>query len=121
MITETLSALTGPAQGVLEPIQKLSRQAVITVEQLAARQLDSLKTYADLGVGNIKAAAEVRDIESLQAFMSKQTDVVRSVADRFVADAKAVAEMGVDFISQTAKVGAMSIPEAPAKATPEAS
>jgi phasin family protein len=115
MITETLSALTKPTQGLLEPVQKLKHHAVSTVEKLAAHQLESLKTYSDTGVGQLKAAAEVKDIDGLQNFMSKQTDVLRALGEQVLSDLTATAQLGVDFLSQATKVGAKAIPLAPAK------
>ena len=116
MFTETLSALTKPTEGVLEPVQKLNQQAVAAVQKLAAHQLRSLKTYSELGVGQLKAAAEVRDVEGLQTLMSKQTDVVRELGERIWADTKELAQMGVDFATEAKKIGSQAAPAAAAKA-----
>ncbi len=105
MITETLSALTKPTKGVLEPVQELNQQAIATIEKLAAHQIDSLKAYTELGVNQLKAAAEVRDVEGLQNLLSKQTDVLRKVGDRLMSDFKAISQMGTNFVSQSTKVG----------------
>ena len=56
MIIETLSAFTKLTRGALEPVRKLNQQAVAPVEKLAARQLESLKTYSDMGVGFLSQA-----------------------------------------------------------------
>lgn len=119
MITETVSALTEPGKSVLEPIRKVNQQAIAAVEKLAARQTDSLKAYSDLGVGQLKAVAEVKDVEDLQTLMSKQVDVLRAFGECLMSDIKAVAQIGVDFVSQATKVGAeqaAAAPAAPAKA-----
>lgn len=115
MIIKTLSALTKPTQSVLEPVQKLNQNAVAAVEKLAAHQLESLKTYSDMGVSQLKAAAEVKDSDGLQNFMFKQTDVLRAFGERVLSDITAVARVGVDFLSQATKVGAEAAPVAPAK------
>ena len=106
MFMKTLSALTEPTKGVLEPVQKLNQHAVATVEKLAAHQIESLKTYSALGVGQLKAAAEVKDVEGLQTLMSKQIDVLSEFGEQIWADMKVVAEMGVEFVTQAANVGA---------------
>lgn len=105
MITKTLSALTEPTKGVLEPVHKLNQQTISAVEKLAAYQIDSLKTFSELGVSQLKAVAEVRDVKSLQNLLSKQTDVLREVGDRLMSDFKAIFKMGTDFVSQSTKVG----------------
>jgi phasin family protein len=115
MITETISALTEPTKGVLEPVQKLNQQAVTTVEKLAARQMDSLKAYSDLGVSQLKIVAEVKDVEGLQNLVSKQVDFLRAFGECLMSDIKAVAQIGVDFVSQATRVGADETAAAPAK------
>ena len=109
MITETLSALTEPTKGVLEPVHKLNQQAIAAIEKLATHQINSLKTYTELGVSQLKAVAEVRDVEGLQNLVSKQTDVLREVGDRLMSDFKAISQMGVNFISHSTKVGPESV------------
>jgi len=105
MITKTLSALTEPTKGVLEPAHKLNQQTVTAIEKLAAYQIDSLKTFSELGVSQLKAVVEVRDVEGFQNLVSKQTDVLREVGDRLMSDFKAIFKMGTDFVSQSTKVG----------------
>lgn len=106
MFTPTLSSLTEPAKGVLEPIRKLNQQAVVNMGRLAAGQIDSLKLYSDLGIGQLKAAAAVRDLEGLQALLSQQRDVLRKATDRLVADARAFVEMGMASLSKVKKPNA---------------
>ena len=105
MITETLSALTKTTHGVLEPVQQLNQQGLAAMEELASRQMDSLKTYTELGVSQLKVMAEVRDVEGLQNLVSKQTDVLKEVGDRLTSDFKAISQMGTNFVSQSMKVG----------------
>lgn len=118
MMTESLSALTQPTKGVIEPIQKLNQQAAATVEKLAAHQIASLKAYSDLGVGQLKAAAEVKDVEGVQDLMSKQMDFLKRLGECMRSDLKAMFEMGVEFVAEAQKVGAAPALEPPAKARP---
>jgi phasin family protein len=121
-MTETLSALTDPAKGMLEPVQKLNQEAVSMVEKLAEHQIKSLKTYSALGVSQLKAAAEVKNVEGLQDLMSRQTDFMRKFGECLMSDFKAIFAMGTEFLSKATKVGAEPVLEAPvkAKATPKA-
>lgn len=110
MTTETLSALTKSTNAMLEPVLKLNQEAVATFEKLTARQIDCLKTCSDLGMSQLKVAAEVKDIEGLQHLLSKQTDVLRELGECFVSDFKALSEMGADFVSRATKVRAGAVP-----------
>jgi phasin family protein len=117
MITETLSALTTPTLGVLEPIRKLNKAIVASAEKLTARQIASLTTYSQLGLSQLRAATEVKDVDGLQTLVAEQKDVLKACGERLWADTKAVAEMGVDFVAEAQKVGSEVAPAAtPAKA-----
>ena len=108
MINKTLSALTDPTKGLLEPAHRLNQQAVTALEKVTASQIDSLKTYSELGVGQLKAAAEVRNIEGLQNLLSKQSDVLKEVGSRLTSDVKAFFQIGADFVSQSSKIDAQA-------------
>jgi len=117
MNTETLSALPTSAKAMLEPIQKVNQQAVATFEQLAAHQLDSLRAYSELGLGQLKAAIEVKDLEGLRDLVSKQKDALRAVGERLWEDTSAVAKMGVEFVAEAQRAGVQAPRTAPAKMT----
>ena len=112
MITETLSVLSTP-QGVLEPIQKLNRALVASAQKLTARQIASLTTYSKLGLSQLQAAAEVKDVDGLQTLISKQKDLLKACGERLWADTKAVAEIGVEFVAEAQRVGSEVTPSAP--------
>ena len=112
MITETLSALSTP-QGLLAPVQRLNKALVASAERLTARQIASLTTYSTLGLSQLRAAADVKDVEGMQTFLSKQKDVLTECGERLWADTKAVAEIGVEFVSEAGKVGSDVAPAAP--------
>ena len=97
-------------EGLLEPIQKFNTAVFATAQKLTARQTASLMTYTELALDQLKAASEVKDVEGLQTFLSKQTDVLKEVGERLWADTKAIAEMGIEFVSEAQKI---STPEAP--------
>lgn len=116
MFTPTLSSLTRPATGVLEPMQELNQQALASVEKLTARQIESLQIYTDLGIGQLKAAAAVRDVEGLQTLVSKQRDVRKAATERLVADAKAFVEMATESLSEVTKPSAETVAPEKSKA-----
>ena len=103
-------------EGLLEPIQKFNKAALATAQKLTARQTASLMTYTKLSLDQLKAASDVKDVEGLQTFLSKQTDVLKEVGERLWADTNAIAEMGIAFVSEAQKVSAPEAPVAPVKA-----
>ena len=112
MLTETLTALSTP-QGLLAPVQRLNKALVASAERLTARQIASLTTYSTLGLSQLRAATDVKDVEGLQTFLSKQKDLLTECGERLWADTKAVAEIGAEFIADARKVAPDVAPAAP--------
>lgn len=70
-------------------------------EKWVALQIDSLKSYVDLGVAQVKVALKVTDPRGLQEFADSQFAVLSFVAHRMVDDGRALGEWGVDCCRQT--------------------
>lgn len=109
------SSLDEPVKGALEPIRQLNQHAVANVEKLAVRQIDSLKVYSELVIGQLKTAAEVKDLEGVSALISQQTDVLKTVTERLMADAKAMIDIAVASLSHGIQPSPEAAPVAPAR------
>ena len=103
MMTQTLSTLTNPTKFVLEPVHTINQKVIATAEKLAAYQIDSLKAYSDLGVSQLKAVIEVKDVEGLKNLLTSQTDVLKKVSDRMLFDFKAIYQLRADIVAQSKK------------------
>lgn len=78
-------------------------------EKLYALQVEIAQSYFNLGLEQWKALIEVKDAESLQAFIANQVDVAKNVGEKMVADGKAVAELGTQFNNETQKLARESL------------
>ena len=89
---------------VLAPMQRLAELSLSNSEKLFALQMEITQSYIRLGVEQMKALFEVKDAESLQAFVNSQDDVAKNVGEKMIADAKAVADLGAEFNAETQKL-----------------
>lgn len=80
------------SQGVLE-ITVPKQQS----RKLAHLQLASLQDYSDMSIAQLRAALEVSDAESLQAYVAKQSEFFKHLSEKLTADARAVAELSKEF------------------------
>ena len=76
------------------PVVKANKLAVASLEKLVALQLSTLQSYTDLTIARLKAAAEVTDLKSLQAFAADQVELAKSLGQKLMDDAKAYADLG---------------------------
>ena len=105
MNNELLSPLNEQAKQILAPVQTLNQLAIANAEKLVALQIASLQRYVALGFSQLRAVSEVNDAETFQTYITNQTELVKSVGEGFVGDAKAVAELGSEFSAKVQELG----------------
>ena len=98
-------------------VVKANKLAAANIEKLTAWQIETVKSYIDLGLGRLKAAAEVTDSESLQAFYNDQLAVAKTVQEKLVNDSKALGELSADIKADIEKL----VQESTVELTPKAS
>jgi len=109
MYQEIIDSYTAQAEKMFAPAQQFARLSLSNSEKLYALQMEIAQSYADLGVEQLKALIEVKDTESLQAFVTSQVDVARNVSEKMMADAQTVAELGSKFNTETQQLARESL------------
>jgi phasin family protein len=109
MNKEIFPTLVEQSNKILAPVQELNRSVVDNTEKLVALQISSVQSYYALGFSLLRAALEVKDAETLQAYIAKQNELIKSASEKFVGDAKAVAELGRDFSAKTQELSQESV------------
>ena len=104
MYAEMMSAFGGSLRNVFAPGQKMNQMAIAQMEKILAFQMESVKTYTNLGMGQWKAAAEVSDPWSLVAYMAKQGAYATKVGEQVVSDVQKLSQLGGDFVQQAQSV-----------------
>jgi len=85
--------LNEKAQSLFKPANKVGKLVVENVNELIEIQSKSLGAYTELGMGQAKAAMEIRDTESLSAFLKQQTEIAESVQTQFKGDIEKMSEL----------------------------
>ena len=98
-------------------VVKANKLAAANIEKLTAWQIEVVKSYIDLGLGRLKAAIEVTDSKSLQAFYNDQLEVAKVVQEKLVNDSKALGELSADIKADLEKLVQESSVELSPKAT----
>ena len=93
----------------LAPVEAYNRLAVETAEKVVALQISSVESYYALGFANLKALLEVHDVEAFKSYIEKNNELIKSISERVVGDAKAVTELGSDFTEEVKKIGEESV------------
>ena len=107
-----MNAFTEQAKSFSAPLAKFNSLMVDNMEKMTEFQLKTIKSYADLSLGQIKGAVDVKDAESLRTFSSSQAEVAASVNKKIMEDAKTISEMATDFKGQMEAIWDESRPTA---------
>lgn len=130
MYDEIFNKSFANAEQLVQPMVKANKLAVTNFEKLVSFQMNAMQTYVDMGLEQLKAAAEVNSPQSFQSFWSKQVEMSNVLRQKVLDDTKALvdlsngmkdeftklAEDNVQEISQAAPKAASKATEAAKKA-----
>ncbi len=97
MSNELFNDYIAKSQVFVAPVVKANQAGVATLEKVVHFQLEALRSYAEIGLAQLKAAAEIRDPEGVKAFYASQVEVATTVRQKLVDDTKALAEIGAGY------------------------
>ena len=98
------------------PVVKTNKLAVANLEKLVAFQISSLQTYVDISLAQMKSAAEVSNLQELQAFYKSQMDVAANLRQKVMDDFKALTDLGNGFKDDFTKLAEENVSELKVKA-----
>lgn len=98
--TDILATSTQQSKSFMAPVQKLNNIAIANTEKMVAFQAGNLQKYAQLGIAQWKAAAQVNDPESLLEYLTAQGARMTDVSEQIIADTKQAYQLGMDFLSE---------------------
>lgn len=95
-----LNAFAEQAKSFNTPFTKLNSLFVENIEKITELQFQALKTYTDLGINQLKKAAEIKDADSARAFTTAQAEAATAINKKVVEDAKVFSDLATDFKNQ---------------------
>lgn len=87
-----------------EPTRRFQALLVDNAEKVASFQFDAAKTYADLGLRNLREGLAVSDAKGFQSYVSSQGDVARTVAEKMQDDTRTIVGLQQDFGKECQKL-----------------
>ena len=100
MVVNLFSKALVTSQVLPEPLVKANKLFVENMEKMLVFQLNALKSYLDIGLNQMRAAAEVTDMKSFQDFCKCQSEIAQTVQYKLMRDGKAMSDMTQRFKSE---------------------
>ncbi|WP_038176477.1 phasin family protein [Vibrio pacinii] len=97
MYTDFFKAFTDQTEQTLAPYAKFNKLVTKNVEVLTELQLNAIRTYSEMGLTQMKAASEVRDVTSLTAFNSQQLSVLTKLSQQMMDDSNKLQSIAKEF------------------------
>lgn len=100
-MNEKSAVFAEPIQPLLTSMTRANQMAVSQAEKWVALQMDSLRSYVDLAVAQVKVALKVTGPHSLHEFADSQFAVLSFVGHRMIDDSRGLKEWSADCQKQT--------------------
>ena len=97
MYTDMFKSVNEQLQSFTNPLVRYNQLVAANLEKLAKLQLASTTAYTDLGLSQLKAAANAKDPQGLAELGSKQLDTLAKVSNRMLEDIQSLNKIGVAF------------------------
>lgn len=97
MYEDVLSKMFANPQAMPNMLSNTSQLLASNMEKLTTLQMNAWQSYLELGMEQVRSAAQATDAKGLQEFCASQAEAANSVRQRLMDDAKAMTDLGVDF------------------------
>ena len=97
MVVNLFTKALETPQALPEPLIKTNKLLVENLEKLMVFQMNALKSYLDIGLNQMRAAAEITDLQSMQDFCKRQAEIAQTVQQKLMSDAKAMSDLATRF------------------------
>lgn len=112
MSNEALTQMAEQYQSFLNPVIKANKLSAVNLEALVNFQMNTLQSYVDIAMARMKAAADINDPASLQAFLTGQVESIAGLQQKFMDDAKTLSDLMKQFKADFDKLVQDSLPGA---------
>lgn len=97
MQDNVINAFNDQAKAMYTPMAKFNSLLVESMEKMTEFQLNTIKSYAEIGLGQMKNAVTIQDAEGLRQFTASQAEATSIINKKILEDAKVMSDMAADF------------------------
>jgi phasin family protein len=112
MANDVTTKMSEQYQSLLAPVIKANKLSAANLETLVNFQISALQSYVDIAINRMKAAADISDTASLQAFMTSQSEAIAGLHRKLMEDGKVLADLTARFKAEFDKLVQESLPTA---------
>jgi phasin family protein len=121
--TQTMDKFFAQSENWMKPVINANKVTVSNFEKFVDFQMKAWQKYVDMGMDQLKTAAEVDSPKAFQSYLNKQVEVASAVRQQMLSDFKELTEMSTHFKDDFTKLtenNVQEIKEAVSKASNKA-
>lgn len=100
----------------VEPARAYGALTLEYYEKLLGLHMEAARSYTDLGLAQVRAWIDVRDVDGFKQVMEGQHKATQDLSERMKSDVKQFSTLGQDFLKQSQKLVEESLKSATAAA-----
>ncbi|OIN13097.1 phasin family protein [Oceanisphaera psychrotolerans] len=99
MYTDIFKNFSEQTEKTFGPMMKYNQLVADNFTALTNLQLDAARQYADIGLAQLQAGSQVKDVQSLVSSGAKQLETMTRVSQQMMEDGKKLADLAQEFKS----------------------
>lgn len=88
----------------LEPVRAFNKLTLDNAAKMMEMNLSITKRYADLALANARELVELKDPAAVQAYVARQPEAIKAIADTARADAEAAVKLSMSYFEAAGKL-----------------
>jgi len=104
MYTDFFKTYADQTEKNLEPFIKFNKLVTKNVEVLTELQLNAIRTYSEMGLAQMKAASEIKDVTSFTSFNGQQLSVLTKLSQQMMDDSNKLQNIAKEFKDDVEKL-----------------
>lgn len=91
-------------QKMFEPWAKLNQAFLKNAEMMTEFSLSTIKSYAEMGLENMRQVSKIDSKESAENFSSQQAEMLNNISQKMLADAQRMTQLGSNMHDEVMQV-----------------
>lgn len=112
MYTEMFKSFSEQTEKSLAPYVKFNKVFTKNIEELTELQLAAVRAYSDLGISQLKAVSEVKDIQSFAEYNSHQLEALTKLSQQLIDDSNKFNAIAQSFKTEVEELVAENVKQA---------
>lgn len=97
MNDKLFETFTAQTKMFFSPLKQINQAFASQLDKLSEFQIESIRSYSEIGLSRLKSAIEMEDMQTAQEFAKGEMDFMNNINQKLLDDAKTLTDIGNEF------------------------